>query len=251
LIGLDSCRYGENPDRPVTEGRLRPGTIGWLTGILADARARNKAVIAFMHHGAMEHFLDQDSFLGQYVLADHRNAARLLAGGGVRTVFTGHGHAQDISVERMEDRSFLFDIQTGSLSSYPNPYRIVEITVEGRMRVESRFITGLDGGPVGFPEYSKSRLQGGLTDAVISMLRRVVGSEGAKLIVAQGVETAVDFYSGDEPGRKAGIDTAGMDCWTAFVAGFLAQPLSNLGTDLMPVDNDILIDLTDGSWSPD
>jgi hypothetical protein len=253
LIALDTCRYGENPDHPVTEGRLRPETSAWLSRILAQAGTRSKQVIAFMHHGAMEHFFKQDSYLGQYVLADHRAAARLLAGGGVRAVFTGHGHAQDITVERFEDGGYLFDIQTGSLSSFPNPYRIVEIDADGLMRIESRFITTLgttiDGHAEGFPAYSLERLYSGLTGTALSVLSKVcVGGADAERIAGLGVEAAADFYRGDEPGRGAKIDTTGMGCWPAFVAGILAAPLSYLGTDLIPVDNDIVIDLGDGSW---
>jgi 3',5'-cyclic AMP phosphodiesterase CpdA len=252
LIGIDSCRYGEGGSGPVTEGRLRQETYTWLDGVLREARARGMSVIAFMHHGAMEHFQDQDSFLGQYVIEGHDAVSRLLAQGGVRTVFTGHGHAQDITVQRFEDGSFLFDIQTGSLSSWPDPYRIVRISAGGLMRIESRFIRGFPGARADFPAYSKLRLRQGLRSSALYVLRRLLVEEkSARLIAEQGVEAGVDFYGGDEPGRKPALDMSGLDWWAGFIAGWLGAPLSYLGTDLMPVDNDIAIDMTDGSWRQD
>jgi 3',5'-cyclic AMP phosphodiesterase CpdA len=251
VLGLDSCRYGEDAGAPVTDGRLRPATLRWLSEVLREAAARGKTVIAFMHHGAMEHFLHQDSYLGQYVMDDHHAVARMLAMGGVRTVFTGHGHAQDIAVERFEDGSFLFDVQTGSTASFPDPYRIVSVSADSRMRIESRRITEIPGMPEGFPAYAEKRLRQSLMGTATSILRRALVSEkSAGLIAGQAIKAAVAFYCGDEPGRSPPLDREGLDCWGGLAAAFLDAPLAWLGTDLMPVDNDILIDLTAGSWRP-
>jgi hypothetical protein len=191
----------------------------------------------------MEHFFRQDSYLGEYVLENHHALARLLADGGVQAIFTGHGHAQDITVERFDKGSFLFDIQTGSLSSFPDPYRIVETSPEGRMNIESRHVTG-------FGAYPEERMRRGLTESAISLLGKLfVSGKSAALIAKQGVEAGIGFSFGDESGRDAEMDLADLDCWPAFVAGFLRAPLSYLGTDLIPVDNDISINLTDGSWN--
>ncbi len=252
VIGIDACRYGEKQDHPVTEGRLRGETAQWLSGLLGEAAAGNKTVIAFMHYGAMEHFQGQDSYLGQYVVADHANVASLLSRGGVRAVFTGHGHAQDITLERFPDGGFLFDVETGSLSSYPNPYRMASLSAEGILDIESSFISSIPSRPAGFTEYSRRRLREGVMGSALPVLERVcVTGESARLLAGQAAETAETFYRGDEPGREATMDTAGMDCWTAFVSGFLAAPISALGTDLIPVDNGIRMDLHDGAWRPD
>jgi 3',5'-cyclic AMP phosphodiesterase CpdA len=252
LVGLDSCRYGERNDRPVTAGRLTPETLAWLKDALRAAARTGKAVCVFMHHGAMDHFKGQDFFLGEYVLENHEELARILAEYGARMVFTGHGHTQDITVERFRngrgDR-FLFDVETGSLSSLPNPYRIVEIGMDGRMGIESRFITATKSHPDDFPGHAESRLRGELTETAVSILKgALVGGQSARVIAEWGVDAGVVFYRGDEPGAAPMIDATRLDWWGGVVAGFLRGPLTDMDTDLIPGDNTITIDLEDGSW---
>ena len=55
---------------------------------------------------------------------------------GVKLIFTGHLHIQDITQQRG-----IYEITTGSLVSYPHPYRILELTTnsqgETELKIES------------------------------------------------------------------------------------------------------------------
>ena len=97
VLALDSCRYREETGRPITDGRLSRETLAWAGRALARARSDGAAVIVFLHHAVVPHFTDMKKWLDPYLLDGHAGAARLLAGAEARLVFTGHGHAQDIT----------------------------------------------------------------------------------------------------------------------------------------------------------
>jgi phage protein U len=79
---------------------------------------------------------------------------------GMQMVFTGHYHAQD-AVQKSWDENgrtmTLFDVETGSLVTYPNPYRTVTLSQDNVMTIRSEFITDIDYdiGNKTFPEYAK------------------------------------------------------------------------------------------------
>jgi hypothetical protein len=250
IVGIDSCRYRENKDQSISGGKIQPATYSWLDEIFGEAACQGKAVIAFMHHGAVQHFARQDLYKGTMSLDGHEKFAEFLARRGVGMIFTGHGHAQDVALQRFGDVSYLYDIETGSLVQYPNAYRIVDIGADGRCAIQSRFITQTQGHPMDFTAYSERRLRKEVAGELVSILSRLgVGSEGARLIARQGEDAAVGFFRGDEPGHEPVVDKAGLDCWAGFIAGFLGQPLADVSTDLLPVDNDIVIRLDSGEWA--
>jgi hypothetical protein len=58
LLALDSCLWRENePGAPhLVDGRFPPDTLAWIEEMLIRARRKDKAVIAMMHHGLVEHY---------------------------------------------------------------------------------------------------------------------------------------------------------------------------------------------------
>ena len=58
---------------------------------------------------------------------------------GLRIMFTGHYHANDIT-SRIDGDKTLYDIETGSMVTAPIPYRI--ITIKGTdMNITTKYIT--------------------------------------------------------------------------------------------------------------
>lgn len=243
VLAIDSCRYRENGNHPVPGGRMDPATLAWVKRILEDARSRNTAVIAFMHHGAVEHFQGQTMFEPGRIVEGAGRFARLLMDGGVRVVFTGHGHAQDIAERRLGARRLL-DVQTGSLVSYPNPWRILAVSPDGGMDIETRTVTAIDGRPEGFPEYSLARARAGLeTVFAASLARAGVRQSDAALLIGPAVETVVAFYRGDEHAGPVSLMNEELSGYGRIVAAVLCDPLRSLGNDRPPGDNALLIRL--------
>ena len=243
LLAIDSCRYLENRASPIASGRVAPSTLAWIDGVLVDARSRGAVVLAFMHHGLLEHFRGQKRSVPSRLVDGAERLAALLASGGVRVVFTGHGHVQDIA-ERRVGPQVLFDVATGSLVTYPSPWRLVQIDGAGRMHVRTERVLATADRPDGFPGYCESRLRDGLAALLAGQLERA-GARGADaaLIAGQAAAIGVQYYRGDEHVGDVRLETAGLSGWGRMIAGFLRGPLTNLGNDLPPADNELTIDL--------
>jgi 3',5'-cyclic AMP phosphodiesterase CpdA len=159
LLAIDSCRYGEGAARRIDAGRLRPETLAWLVGQLRRARAEGRTVLAMMHHGLVEHMVGQGEHVPELLVDDWDTVARTLAGEGLKLVFTGHGHSQDITRRDWDGQRFLVDVQTGSLVSYPNPYRVVSqdgdrLAIRSH-RIDDLATAGVPDGPGGFAAFAR------------------------------------------------------------------------------------------------
>ena len=77
-----------------------------------------------MHHNLIEHYAGQSQLDPGYVVDDWKNVVNRLMDAGLKIIFTGHYHANDISVYSDDGRE-LYDIETGSLVTAPSPYRLV------------------------------------------------------------------------------------------------------------------------------
>lgn len=243
LLAIDSCRYGENGTFPVPGGRVSPTSLAWIEGVLADARSRGVAVIAFMHHNLLEHFRGQRRYEPGRVVDQGQRLTRTLLRGNVRLVFSGHGHAQDIA-ELQPGQRQLLDVETGSLVSFPNPWRIVRLQGSGRVEIASRAVTGIAGMGEGFPRYSLGRLREGLREFLAVRLARAgVQEPDADGLAGAVADTAVQYYRGDEHTGPVDLEVHAASGWGRTAARVLEGPLRNLGNDLPPADNELVITL--------
>ena len=127
LLAIDACRYVENDfeeDRCVVGGRIRPETLDFIEEQARLAERDGCRLIAMMHHGLVPHWKWQDRAMGDYLVENWRRCARLFGRYGIRVVFTGHFHAQDIVAFGSGSRR-VYDIETGSTVSCPMPVRFV------------------------------------------------------------------------------------------------------------------------------
>jgi 3',5'-cyclic AMP phosphodiesterase CpdA len=145
LIGLNSNQFdAEGKQLPV--GLLDEPQLAWLETVLAEAT--EPLVMIMVHHNVLEHLPNQSVHpLGRrYML---KNAPALLSKlklANVPLIFTGHLHVQDIA-----SASGLYDITTGSLVSYPHPYRVLEFQTDevGKhsLNIKSHYIHEVPGWP--------------------------------------------------------------------------------------------------------
>jgi len=255
LLGLDSCRYNENIEdtASVTDGKFSPQTLGWIEKMLGQAAKDNKAVITMMHHGVMEHYIGQEKNYGEYIVDDAPEVSRLLAAYNARLVLTGHYHAQDITVKKWDNTNkFVFDIETGSLVTYPCPYRVVNINADQQAVLKTEFVTAIKSHPQDFPAFGKQYLLEGIAGigtATLTGTYKVDRTEAEKI----SKEIAVAFaahYAGDEklaagqqPVTESGLSPLG---WV--VIQMRKDLLIGLWNDLPPADNNITLNLKDGTW---
>ena len=144
LIGLNSNQFPNPGERPV--GALDPEQLAWLDMVLTDCQ--DQLILVMIHHNVLEHLPDQTRHpIGQrYMLANAPDLLERLHRAQVQLVFTGHLHVQDIA-----HHQGLYDITTGSLVSYPHPYRVIQIheAEDARLQVqiESQRVESVPGWP--------------------------------------------------------------------------------------------------------
>jgi 3',5'-cyclic AMP phosphodiesterase CpdA len=254
LLALDSCRYAENQEdsEPITDGRFSSETLHWIEEMLAEAAEQDKAVIAMLHHGIVEHYKGQEKYFGEYLLDDYAAVSKVLATYNVRLVFTGHYHAQDITVKRgPKANKFVFDIETGSLITYPSPYRIVSITASQRATVQTQRVTSIRTHPDDFQEYALAYIKSG----VANIAARAIQSYGVEPAEAENLgqqvaQAFVAHYTGDEslPAGQKAISTHGLSLRGRIVVTIRKGLIQGLWRDLAPPDNNVTIDLSTGEW---
>jgi hypothetical protein len=97
-----------------------------------------------IHHNVIEHLPGQSKHpLGKrYMLGNAPKLLPILNKYGVKLIFTGHLHVQDVAKSQE-----IYEICTGSLVSYPHPYRVVELKIDSRnsteLKIESHRVKGI------------------------------------------------------------------------------------------------------------
>lgn len=118
LIGLNSNYFNEQGNQL---GHLDDKQLDWLEKVLLGAR--DELVLVMVHHNVIEHLPNQSShpMANRYMLDNAPDLLRLLQRYGVKLIFTGHLHVQDVAYWQG-----IYEVTTGSLVSYPHPYRLLE-----------------------------------------------------------------------------------------------------------------------------
>jgi UDP-2,3-diacylglucosamine pyrophosphatase LpxH len=122
LIGLNSNQWADNGQQL---GCLDEEQLLWLEELLPALR--EQIVLVMIHHNVIEHLPNQSKHeLGRrYMLDNAGTLLGILKQQGVQLIFTGHLHVQDIA-----HQEGIYEITTGSLVSYPHPYRVMEVNLE-------------------------------------------------------------------------------------------------------------------------
>jgi hypothetical protein len=217
---------------------------------LHQARSRGARVIAFMHHGVNPNFIPQPQIFPDYLVRDWASVGTQLAEAGLKIVFTGHYHSQDAAYPLGPDGApmpTLCDVETGSLISYPNAFRIVSLDKLGALHIESRRVTEIDAdtGGLPFPDYAASFMATRLPALAAVQLETLFGLPEAQAVqiaplVAQALMAQ---YAGDEA-----PDAQTQGRLNSFVAS--PEPMHTLGlllwglwSDLPPSDNALVVPL--------
>lgn len=101
-------------------------TLEWLIDKAKTARNNGKQVIAMMHHPLFPHITGGDMYIDTYTVGDYATVRDALIDAGVNVILSGHFHTSDIAKDWKDDAAkAVYDINTGSLISYPCDYRIL------------------------------------------------------------------------------------------------------------------------------
>ncbi|MCY1720439.1 metallophosphoesterase [Prolixibacteraceae bacterium Z1-6] len=139
ILGIDACIYAPTNER---NGEININTLSWIQEKMAEANENGITVLAMMHFGIGEHYKDQRILLPTDLVNNFDIVSTSLMEAGIRFVFTGHSHANDI-VELNANGNSMYDIETGSLITPLSPYRIVTLN-DNFIKIETKRITSID-----------------------------------------------------------------------------------------------------------
>jgi 3',5'-cyclic AMP phosphodiesterase CpdA len=251
LFGLDSCRYRENPQHghPITGGKLYSATLDWIEQQLIEAIYRQKAVIGFLHHGMLEHYPGNEKHFSDYLLEDFEPIGKMFAAYGMRFVFTGHYHAQDITHQTWVSsipNHFLCDVETGSLVTYPVPWRHIAVN-DQRMTITSHSIRSIESRPDDFPLFAELFVLDGMTGVINAKLTEYgVPESDQELLTPQISRAYVTHLQGDERRPVQYLDFSGVSPTGVMVGLVQGDLIRGWYTDLPPEDNNLTIDMETG-----
>ena len=156
LLCIDTNKYEENKyidkgdekNYNQTSGRIRPATLTWMLAEADKARAEGKQVVLVQHHNVVQHYDAQSTLQGDYVVADYAKVSKQLMEHGIHMAFTGHTHLQDIAQYRFiadnAQPDSLIDVATGSVISYPNPWRTIKVNNEfTEWQINTEYVTSI------------------------------------------------------------------------------------------------------------
>lgn len=244
VLGIDACKYADNTTEPIVGGAIKPATMSWIRDKMGEARNKNVTVLAMMHHGIVEHYKGQNSLDPGYVVDDWQNSAAALMNAGIKVVYTGHYHANDIT-EYTANGKTLTDIETGSLVSWPSPYRTIDM-YGNFIAIKTNLVTAIDAElPEGmsFQAYSNYFHTGHFNAYFYYALQLKYGvPEPLAQIGAPLFQRAImAHYAGDE--SLSAEEMGKIETFASYSPdlAILKGALYSLWTDLNPRDNNITL----------
>ncbi|WP_432460596.1 MULTISPECIES: metallophosphoesterase family protein [unclassified Agarivorans] len=250
LVALDSCKYQDNASlgSPETSGALSDDLLGWLQPLLTEAQAQNKLVFGMQHHGLVAHFASQRTIFPEYLIDDYESVGAMLAAYGLNLVFTGHFHAQDVSMADYngDGSTLLYDVETGSTVTAPCPYRLVDVNIANQsFNISSLFIDSITS-MSNFAEYKENFINQGM----LSLYRRYLAQMGLtgdslNQFASLAASLHVAHYKGDESTETSTLTTlqalaSSPDANTAY----LGNALLGLAVDPGLSDNQLALSLS-------
>ncbi|MDY6850067.1 MAG: metallophosphoesterase [Thermodesulfobacteriota bacterium] len=235
-------------------GKLTPATLEWLLVQLRRARHEGAVVLAMMHHGLLEHYRGQGEFFPEFLVDNHADVSTALAAGGLRVIFTGHFHAQDVTRRTWPDGACLTDVETGSTASWPSAYRLARLDPEtARLSLTTRKIAAPQAGAFAaaedkFPSFARRSLERQLTKLVAAAMAEhtTLSVDRRTQLAPAVVAAALAHYAGDEVPTfetfRAALKMARQGRGSEVTVGRL---LLSLWHDLPPADRTLELHLED------
>ena len=143
LIALNSNQFDQSGKQI---GALDAAQQLWLQQVLASAG--EELILVMIHHNVIEHLPGQTRHVmgRRYMLRNAPALLEILDHAGVQLIFTGHLHVQDIAYHQG-----IYEITTGSLVSYPHPFRMLHFRSDRQgkkqLQIESVRVESVPGWP--------------------------------------------------------------------------------------------------------
>jgi 3',5'-cyclic AMP phosphodiesterase CpdA len=159
ILSIDAVNYSTAK----RYGYITPETLQWIGHLMDSANNNAITVLGLMHYNLVEHMTSQNAYMPFTVLNNSADAVNALTTAGLKVIFTGHNHTTDVT-QRITDKGTIYDIETGSLVTYPTGYRIIDLKNK-EMEISTNHVTSLPitiDGYRTFPDYAYNALKSNL-----------------------------------------------------------------------------------------
>lgn len=138
LVALDTCdeRYRVVPNNDITR-------MDWAVKQIKAAKKQSKKVIMIMHHNLLEHNPFQKLNEKNYVVNTPYSFAGLLADLGIKLVFSGHTHCNNVKSYTSFLGNTIYDFSMSSLGNFPAEYKYFNVT-DSKISYETKKINHID-----------------------------------------------------------------------------------------------------------
>lgn len=138
LVALDTCdeRYRVVPNNDITR-------MDWAVKQIKAAKKQGKKIIMIMHHNLLEHNPFQKLNEKNYVVNTPYSFAGLLADLGVKIVFSGHTHCNNVKSYTSFLGNTIYDFSMSSLGNFPAEYKYFNVT-DSKISYETKKINHID-----------------------------------------------------------------------------------------------------------
>ena len=245
LLALDANRYRENtPENGgFSGGKISQKTAEWIATVLQAAHANNKAVMAMIHHGVVEHWKGQSSFHGSYLIDDYKNFGRFLASWNVKLAFSGHYHSQDIARADFGAK-YIYDMETGSLLTPDCPVRFVEIK-DNTVYIRSETIIDKLRPGTDFADNARVFMKKTVMAEVTRILARYkITGRDAEYLAEAAADAFCAHNAGDEnPALRPPFNSSRLGFVSRIAYVKLKPIIDGLWKDIPPADNNVQLKL--------
>ena len=131
-----SKRYRVVPNNDITR-------MDWAVKQIKAAKKQGKKVIMIMHHNLLEHNPFQKLNEKNYVVNTPYSFAGLLADLGVKLVFSGHTHCNNVKSYTSFLGNTIYDFSMSSLGNFPAEYKYFNVT-DSKISYETKKINHID-----------------------------------------------------------------------------------------------------------
>jgi 3',5'-cyclic AMP phosphodiesterase CpdA len=209
IITIDANQYKFHKRNSIPDGILTEDTLQWAETLIKKAVDNGERMIGVMHHGLVEHFLDQGKTFNAFLVKDFEEIAERLARAGLEFVFTGHLHAQDVSSARYGNHT-IYDIETAALTSVPFAWRLLRLMPD-ELDIETVYIDDIDydyGSNLPFREWASEKVWKGLLELESFFLRSHNGltEEQTKIVAPYYARAFMAHFKGNEKPEAEDIE---------------------------------------------
>ncbi len=175
LLVIDSTDPGES------EHGMTAERVAWIKAQCEKAKKDGKYLVAAMHHNFIDRISAAAFIHKGDAVGNSLGLGDVLADNGVKYLFTGHSHNQDVSAFQSSAGNTMYEVVTGSLTVYPVPYRVVSFGTQ--VNIETKTVDKIDASLVpdgisntayslmktDFTKYVKNYFHAGINQATIDV----------------------------------------------------------------------------------